>query len=72
MIDTHNHVSCDLVDVCGTTKFECIAESTTSDKLGQTFAQIKQALEDALVEVDALTPADGYSFAPLAPLVKCP
>jgi hypothetical protein len=47
-------------------------QSTTNDKLGQTLARIKQALEDALVEVDALTPADGHSFAPLAPLVKCP
>lgn len=63
---------CDLVDVCATTKFACVAEASTANKLGQTFAQIKQVLEDALVEVDALTPLDGYSFAPLAPLVKCP
>lgn len=64
--------SCDLVDVCATTKFVFIAETSTTNKLNQTVAMIKQALEDALVEVDALTPADGYSFAPLAPLVKSP
>lgn len=63
---------CDLVDVCATVKFACVAESSTANKLGQTFAEIKQTLEDALVEVDSLTPMDGYSFAPLAPLVKCP
>jgi len=64
--------SCDLVDICGVTKFACVAEPGGANKLDQTLAQIKQVLEDALVEVDALTPADGYSFAPLAPLVKCP
>ena len=64
--------SCDLVAICGTTKFTCIAENTTTDKLGQTLNDIQKLLEDALVEADALTPSDGYSFAPLAPLAKCP
>ena len=49
-----------------------MATSDTTDKLGQTHAQIKAALEKALTEVDALTPDDGYNFAPLTPLVKCP
>ena len=64
--------SCDLVDICATIKFACVAETTTTDKLGQTAADISKALGDALVAADGVTPSDGYSFAPLAPLVKCP
>ncbi|MBS2014756.1 MAG: amidohydrolase family protein [Deltaproteobacteria bacterium] len=61
---------CEDVPICGAPKFLCVAESTTTSKLGQTYAEIKAALEAALVDVDAITP-DGYDFAPLAPLVKC-
>jgi hypothetical protein len=28
-------------------------------------------LEQALTDVDALTPGDGWNFAPLTPIVKC-
>jgi hypothetical protein len=63
---------CDFVDVCSLTKFACIAETDTANKLNQSTDQIQQALEDALVEADTLTPGDGYSFAPLAPLANCP
>jgi hypothetical protein len=34
--------------------------------------EIQAALEAALVAADAQTPGDGWSFAPLAPLVRCP
>lgn len=61
---------CEDIDICTKPKFLCVAETTTTTKLDQTHAQIKAALEAALLDVDALTP-DGYDFAPLAPLVKC-
>jgi hypothetical protein len=62
---------CENLDVCGAPKFVCVAETTTTTKLNQTHAQIKAALEAALLDVDSVTAADGYNFAPLAPLVKC-
>lgn len=61
---------CEDIAICGASKFLCVAETTTTSKLNQTHAEIKAALEAALVDVDGLTP-DGYDFAPLAPLVKC-
>lgn len=63
---------CETLDVCRTPKFLCVAQASPLDKLDQTFADIKAKLEQALVEVDALTPGDGFDFAPLTPLVKCP
>jgi 5-methylthioadenosine/S-adenosylhomocysteine deaminase len=63
---------CEMLDVCGSPKFLCIATADTTNKLNQTYADIKAALEKALVDADAQTPADGWNFAPLAPLVKCP
>jgi cytosine/adenosine deaminase-related metal-dependent hydrolase len=62
---------CEMLDVCGTQKFLCIAVSSTSDKLNQTFADIKSAIDKGLSDADAQTPGDGFSFAPLTPLVKC-
>ncbi len=63
---------CEDLDICGKPKFLCVATTATADKLGQTFAEIKDALENAMVAADGATPNDGWSFAPLAPLVKCP
>lgn len=63
---------CETLDVCGTPKFLCIATSDTANKLNQTYADIKSALDKALTDADAQTPGDGYNFAPLTPLVKCP
>jgi cytosine/adenosine deaminase-related metal-dependent hydrolase len=62
---------CEDLDVCGAPKFVCVAEATVTSKLDQTYAQIKAALEAAMLDVDALTAGDGFDFAPLAPLVKC-
>lgn len=62
---------CETVDICGTPKFACVAESTTTSKLDQTYTQIKAVLEAAMVDVDAQTPGDGFNFAPLAPVVNC-
>lgn len=63
---------CERIDVCGAEKFLCVATKDTSNKLDQTFATIRNNLEKALVDADALTPADGWNFAPLAPLFTCP
>jgi 5-methylthioadenosine/S-adenosylhomocysteine deaminase len=63
---------CEALDVCGRPKFLCIATTDTTNKLDQSYAVIKAALEQALLDADAQTPADGWSFAPLPPLVKCP
>ena len=62
---------CETLAVCGTSKFVCVAETSTASKLDQTYVQIKAALEAAMVDVDLRTPADGFNFAPLAPVVNC-
>jgi cytosine/adenosine deaminase-related metal-dependent hydrolase len=63
---------CEALDVCGVPKSLCIATADTSNKLNQTYVEIKAALDAALTAADAQTPTDGYNFAPLTPLVKCP
>lgn len=62
---------CETLDSCGRPKFLCAATTNTTSKLDQTYATIKKSLEDALVAADALTPNDGWNFAPLTPLVGC-
>jgi cytosine/adenosine deaminase-related metal-dependent hydrolase len=62
---------CEALDVCGTPKFLCTALTDTTSKLDQTYADIKAALEQAMTDADAQTTTDGFSFAPLAPLVRC-
>ncbi len=65
--------SCETFDACGKPKFLCVARpGATTDKLDQTYAQIQAALEQGLEVADQQTLADGYTFAPLTPLVKCP
>jgi len=62
---------CEQLDICGTTKFLCVATATATSKLDQTYAQIVAALGQALLDADAQTGSDGFTFAPLPPLVKC-
>jgi cytosine/adenosine deaminase-related metal-dependent hydrolase len=65
--------ACETFDACGTPKFLCVAQvGATTDKLDQTYAQIQTALEQGLEAADQQTLGDGYTFAPLTPLVKCP
>ncbi len=66
--------SCETFDACGTSKFLCVARAsgTATDKFGETYAQIQSALELGLETADQQTTADGWNFAPLTPLVKCP
>jgi cytosine/adenosine deaminase-related metal-dependent hydrolase len=62
---------CEDLDACGAPKFACVALASGTDKLSQTFAQIKDTLEAALVEIDAARPAGGPNFAPLTPVASC-
>lgn len=62
---------CEDLTICNSPKFVCVAEGSASSKLNQTYAEIKSALEAALVDVDAITASDGFNFAPLAPLDSC-
>ncbi|HEU4408098.1 MAG TPA: amidohydrolase family protein, partial [Polyangiaceae bacterium] len=64
--------TCEAFDACGRAKFLCVAEPATTDKLGQTFAQIKAALETGLADADAAKADDPWTFSPLPPLVRCP
>ncbi len=63
---------CESFSACGTNKFLCVATNGTTDKLAQTYGDIKSALDQALVVADQQTTSDGWNFAPLTPLVKCP
>ncbi len=60
---------CESLDVCGTNRFLCVKEPSTSDKLNQSYADIVGALSGALQSYDS---NHGTKYAPLAPLVKCP
>jgi 5-methylthioadenosine/S-adenosylhomocysteine deaminase len=58
-------------DACGTPKFLSIAITNGPDKTGQTYAQIKAALDVAMADMDVARPAGGNPFAPVAPIVAC-
>jgi len=62
---------CETLALCGTSKFACIAQANATAKLDQTLTVIKSALEQGLTDADTQTPADGFTFAPLAPLYNC-
>ncbi len=60
---------CEALDVCGTSRFVCVKEQSTADKLNQTYGEIVSAISEALQSYDT---AHGTQFSPIAPLVKCP
>ena len=62
---------CETFDACTKQKFLCVATTDTTNKLDQTYATIKAALEKGLTDADGVTMGDGFNFAPLPPLVKC-
>jgi imidazolonepropionase-like amidohydrolase len=64
---------CETIDICCATKFVCVAEAggTTTNKFGQTYADITTALSTALTNYDAMG-LTAWKFAPLTPLVRCP
>jgi len=63
---------CETLDVCGTSKFVCVAEDggTATDKLGQTLAEITSVLSTELAAYDALDLTQ-WDFSPIAPLTTC-
>lgn len=65
-------VTCETLDICGTSKFACVAEAigTDSDKLKQTWQEITTNLTTELEAFDARNMSQ-WDFAPLAPLVTC-
>jgi 5-methylthioadenosine/S-adenosylhomocysteine deaminase len=63
---------CEDVSVCNVSKFLCIAESATTNKLNQTYPQILQALVTELSSYDTVVSAMGIApFSPIAQLTKC-
>ena len=64
---------CEALDICARAKFVCVARpgGAADDKLAQTFAEIRTALEEALAAYDAMNLSQ-WDFAPLTPLVRCP
>ena len=49
---------CEPLEVCGASKFVCVAEDTTSNKLDQTLADIEAGLQWAVLTIDELQPLD--------------
>ncbi len=62
---------CETIAICGAPKFLCVATTDSANKLDQSYASIVGAIDQALTAADALTPTDGWNFAPVAPLVGC-
>ena len=64
---------CEAIDVCTRSKFLCVAigGGTSSNKWGQTLAEIDAILNQAIADYDALDLTQ-WDFAPITPLVKCP
>lgn len=63
---------CEALPICSTNKFLCAAETSTLNKLDQTYAAIVQQLTTGLANYDTLVSAMGIApMSPLAPLTKC-
>ncbi len=64
---------CEQVSICTRSKFLCVAETSTANKLDQTFATIVQLLTAGLANYDAMVAGMGIApMSPIAPLTKCP
>ncbi len=63
---------CEPLPVCGVDKFLCAAETTTTDKLNQTYAQYHAALASATKTYDDTVAPAGGPFSPITSLTKCP
>ncbi|HRI53148.1 MAG TPA: amidohydrolase family protein [Pseudomonadota bacterium] len=63
---------CEGVTMCGASKFLCVAETSTANKLNQTYADILQALKTGLADYDVVAATMGIGpFSPIAPLQTC-
>ncbi len=67
----NNPQLCETTNMCGRSKFLCIALADSSNKLGQKASEIKAVLEQAMLDMDTATPTDGWNFAPLTQMAKC-
>ena len=64
---------CEELSLCGATKFLCVAESSTQNKLNQTYAEIVDVLRSNLTTYDGMVSSLGVApLTPLAPLMRCP
>ncbi|MBK7579779.1 MAG: amidohydrolase family protein [Myxococcales bacterium] len=63
---------CEALSVCGVDKFLCAAETTTTDKLNQTYVDYRGALVTALSTYDTTLKPAGGPFTPITSLTKCP
>lgn len=64
---------CEQLPVCTSSKFLCAAETSTANKLDQTFATIRQLLVTGLADYDTMVAGMGIApMSPIAPLTKCP
>ncbi|CAN5919427.1 hypothetical protein BH11MYX2_BH11MYX2_14030 [soil metagenome] len=61
------------LDVCGHAKFVGMAQpgGTATNKLGQSYAEVRDTLSSALSAYDAQGKSP-YTFSPIAPLFSCP
>lgn len=55
---------CEQLDVCGSQKFLCVAQASSKDKLDQTYSQIEQAINGALLELDKIEPLPDSACEP--------
>lgn len=63
---------CETVDLCGASKFLCVADVSTANKLNQTYSDILQGLKTGLADYDTVAAGMGITaFSPLAPLSSC-
>jgi 5-methylthioadenosine/S-adenosylhomocysteine deaminase len=64
---------CEAIDICCRSKFACVASTSNSpnDKFGQTYAEIRGALEQGLAEYDAMQ-LSPWVWSPMTDLVRCP
>ena len=64
---------CETISVCGQSKFLCLAETATTNKLDQTFAEVVSELMTGLANYDGIVAPLGIApFSPIAPLAACP
>lgn len=47
---------CTNIDICGSSKFLCVAEDDSRDTLDQTYAEVETALRTALEDLDSIQP----------------
>lgn len=63
---------CDHIDVCCHPKFACVAApgGTAANKLGQSYVELRDVLEKAVADYDALELSQ-WTWTPITPVVRC-